>query len=267
VDRAPPDIENLHMNDILVETTDGVALVTLNRPKQRNAVTYAMWQHLAEVFRSFDHDPAVRSIILTGAGTDFSAGADISEFEAVRGGRDESKNYEIAVDAAGDAIYNVSKPTVAALRGYCLGGAAHLAMSCDFRVAQNGAIFGIPAARLSIIYGVSATRKLLSLVGATEAKRVLFSAARFNTQKALDIGFIDQIGEDALVLARARAAEFADSAPLTIAGAKYILNGCARGELDRMAADRMIDQASSSYDYLEGRQAFKDKRPARFLGK
>jgi enoyl-CoA hydratase/carnithine racemase len=257
----------MQMSDILIETTDGVAVVTLNRPKQRNAVTYAMWQQLADVFQGFDRDPAVRSIILTGAGTDFSAGADISEFDAVRGGRDESKGYEITVDAAGDAIYQVSKPTIAALRGYCLGGAAHLAMSCDFRIAQDGAVFGIPAARLSIVYGVSATRKLFSLVGVTEAKRILFSAGRFDARKALDIGFIDQVGDDALVLAQERAAEFAENAPLTIAGAKFILNGCACGELDRATAETLIDQASASQDYLEGRQAFKEKRRPRFLGR
>jgi enoyl-CoA hydratase/carnithine racemase len=255
------------MNDIAVENNDGVVIVTLNRPQQRNAVTYSMWQQLAELFNEFDRDSSVRSIILTGAGADFSAGADISEFDTVRGGLDESKRYEIAVDAAGDAIYQVSKPTIAAIRGYCLGGAAHLAMSCDFRVAQDSAIFGIPAARLSIVYGVSATRKLFSLVGVTEAKQILFSAGRFDARKALAIGFIDQIGEDALVLARERAAEFAENAPLTIAGAKFILNGCARGELDRATAETLVDQASASHDYLEGRQAFKEKRPPRFSGK
>lgn len=255
------------MSDILVENKGGVAVVTLSRPGYRNAVTYAMWRQLAELFGTFDREPTVRSIILTGAGADFSAGADISEFDAVRNGAEDSKSYEVAVDAAGDAIYQVSKPTIAALRGYCLGGAAHLAMSCDFRIAENNAVFGIPAARLSIVYGVSATRKLYSLVGVTEAKRILFSARRFDAGQALDIGFIDQVADSALAAAHDRAAELAENAPLTIAGAKFILNGCARGTLDHAAADRLIDEASASHDYIEGRQAFKDKRPPRFLGK
>ncbi|PDT46601.1 3-hydroxybutyryl-CoA dehydratase [Sinorhizobium fredii] len=255
------------MSDIVVENRDGVAVVTLNRPSHRNAVTYRMWQELAEVFEELEDDRAVRSIILTGAGNDFSAGADISEFEAVRGGVDESKRYEIAVDAAGDAIYTISKPTVAALRGYCLGGAAHLAMSCDFRIAEESAIFGIPAARLSIVYGVSATRKLYSLVGVTEAKRILYTGMRFKAEDALRIGFIDQIAHEALSDALERAAEMAENAPLTIAGAKFILNGCARGDLDRAAAETLIDHASASRDYQEGRQAFKEKRPPLFLGK
>ncbi|APG95191.1 enoyl-CoA hydratase-related protein [Sinorhizobium americanum] len=255
------------MSDILVESKGGVAVVTLSRPGHRNAVTYAMWRQLADQFSAFDREPSVRSIILTGAGADFSAGADISEFDAVRNGLEDSKSYEVAVDAAGDAIYQVSKPTIAALRGYCLGGAAHLAMSCDFRIAEKNSVFGIPAARLSIVYGVSATRKLYSLVGVTEAKRILFSARRFDAGHALDIGFIDQVADSALVAAHDRAAELAENAPLTIAGAKFILNGCAHGTLDQAAADRLIDEASASHDYSEGRQAFKDKRPPLFLGK
>ncbi|MGP4753699.1 enoyl-CoA hydratase-related protein [Agrobacterium pusense] len=255
------------MTDIKFEKTDGVAIVTLNRPNQRNAVTYAMWCELAERVRGFDSDPDVRAILLTGAGADFSAGADISEFDAVRGGAEASTRYEVAVDAAGDAIYDVSKPTIAVLRGYCLGGAAHLAMSCDFRIAEESAVFGIPAARLSIVYGVSATRKLFSLVGVTEAKRILYSANRFTAGQALGNGFIDELADDATAAALERANAMVANAPLTIKGAKFILNGCARGDLDRTDAERLIDQASSSEDYAEGRKAFAEKRPPRFTGR
>jgi enoyl-CoA hydratase/carnithine racemase len=255
------------MSDILVEKSDGIAVVTLNRPRQRNAVTYAMWCELGERFRAFGTDPDIRAILLTGAGNDFSAGADISEFDAVRGGAEESTRYEVAVDAAGDAIYEVSKPTIAVLRGYCLGGAAHLAMSCDFRVAEENALFGIPAARLSIVYGVSATRKLLSLVGVTEAKRILYSAKRFTAGEALANGFIDELAADATAAALDRANTMAANAPLTIKGAKFILNGCARSDLDLAEADRLIDEASSSDDYAEGRRAFAEKRPPRFTGR
>lgn len=254
------------MTSILVENTDGVVTVTLNRPLQRNAVTYGMWQHLAELFEGFDHDPAVRSIILTGAGGDFSAGADISEFDSVRGGLEDSRRYEVAVDAAGEAIYSVSKPTIAAIRGYCLGGAAHIAMSCDFRVAEPAAKFGIPAARLSIVYGVSATRKLFSLVGVTAAKRILYTAKRFGADEAISIGFVDELAEDPYAAARERAAGMAENAPLTIRGAKFILNGCARGELNGQCAEALIDHASASSDYAEGRAAFSEKRQPRFRG-
>jgi enoyl-CoA hydratase/carnithine racemase len=255
------------MNEILVEKSDGVAVVTLNRPQHRNAVTYAMWCGLAELFRRLNADAGIRSIILTGAGSDFSAGADITEFDDVRGGADGSKRYEVAVDTAGDAIYNVSKPTIAVLRGYCLGGAAHLAMSCDFRIAEPSAVFGIPAARLSIVYGVSATRKLVSLVGVTEAKRILYSARRFSAEDAVRIGFADQVAEDALRAAMERAQTMAANAPLTIGGAKFILNGCAKGDLDPREAERLIDEAGASLDYIEGRKAFAERREPRFEGR
>jgi enoyl-CoA hydratase/carnithine racemase len=256
-----------YMSDILVEKSDGLAIVTLNRPRHRNAVTYAMWCELAEHFRAFNRDKDVRAVLLTGAGSDFSAGADIIEFDTVRGGAEDSSRYEVAVDAAGDAIYEVSKPTIAVLRGYCLGGAAHLAMSCDFRIAEESAVFGIPAARLSIVYGASATRKLFALVGVTEAKRILYSASRFSAREALSNGFLDELADDAAAAARDRAGKMAANAPLTIKGAKFILNGCARGDLDHAGAERLIDEASASEDYAEGRRAFAEKRLPRFTGR
>ncbi len=140
-------------------------------------------------------------------------------------------------------------------------------MSCDFRIAARSAVFGIPAARLSIIYGVSATRKLFSLVGVTAAKQILYTGKRFGAEEALDIGFVDRVADDPLLDAGALAADMAQNAPLTIQGAKFILNGCARGKLDREAAERKIDEASASLDYIEGRQAFKEKRAPRFVGK
>ncbi len=139
-------------------------------------------------------------------------------------------------------------------------------MSCDFRFVHETAIFGIPAARLSIVYGVSGTRKLLALVGLAEAKRIMFTGDRFDGAKALAIGFADHVSTDPVAEARDYAAKLAASAPLTIAGSKYILNGTALGTFDPEVAERLIDAASSSRDYQEGRAAFADKRPPRFTG-
>jgi enoyl-CoA hydratase/carnithine racemase len=254
------------MSDIKVDLDGPVATVTMNRPEQRNAVTYAMWQELARTFHDLAHDPQVLAIILTGAGTDFSTGADVNEFGAVRSGSADSRRYEVAVDAAAEAIFDIAKPTIAALHGHCLGGAAHLAMCCDFRVAASGAMFGVPAARLSIVYGVSATRKLASLVGISEAKRILYTAELFDADRALATGFIDAVADDPVTDARLMAKGLCKSAPLTIGGAKFILNGCARQALDAGEADALIDRASDSYDYVEGRRAFHEKRTPHFLG-
>ncbi len=254
------------MGDILCKLDEGIATVTFNRPALRNSVTYAMWREVGHVFTDLDRNPDVRAVILTGAGDDFSAGADIGEFGATRDDKAQSVAYEEAVDYGCARIAHIGKPVIAVTKGYCLGGGAHLAMSCDFRFAHPNAIFGIPAARLSIVYGVQATLKLAALVGQTEAKRILYSAARFDAHKALSTGFVDRVEDDPMEAAVAYARALSASAPLTIAGAKYILNGVALGTFDAEEAARLIDVASDSHDYREGRAAFSEKRPPAFTG-
>lgn len=278
---------------IKVWISDQVAVVTLNRPGSRNAMTYGMWLAMPSIMAALDRNPEVRAVILTGAGTDFCAGADIAEFEKVRADVAQATTYEVAVDACCDAIANISKPTVAVLRGYCLGGGAHLAMSCDFRFAGQDAMMGIPAARLSIIYGVKGTRKLLSLVGLSEAKKILYGGQRFDAAHALQIGFVDQVAglgavvsnrsllerligtrqqvpkSDPMAEARAFATSLAGNAPLSMAGAKYLLNGMAMGTgaLDLDRSESLIAAAAASDDYREGRAAFGEKRSPKFQGR
>lgn len=256
------------MSDIDVEITHRLATVTINRPRQRNSMTLVMWQEMARIFGRLSADAQVRGIILTGAGADFSTGADISEFGAVRGDARQAEAYEVAVDACSDAIQAARQPTIAALHGYCLGGGNHLAMACDFRVADATARIGIPAARLSIVYGVRSTQRLLALVGLQAAKRILFSAERLEAEEGHRLGFVDRIGHDALVEARLLAETMLESAPLSIAGAKVILNGIAMGTgaLDLVVAERLIAEAADSHDYREGRDAFAEKRKPEFRG-
>lgn len=277
---------------IKVWIADQIAVVTLNRPKSRNAMTLGMWKAMQGILFALERNSQVRALILTGAGEDFCSGADIPEFEAVRADAQQATAYEEAVDACCDAIFNFPKPTIAVLRGYCLGGGAHLAMSCDFRYASEAAIFGIPAGRLSIIYGVRGTRKLLSLVGGTQAKKILYGAQRFDAKEALQIGFVDYIAEtgepakrslweklmgvkvststpDVMVEARSFAQSLAMNAPLSMAGAKKLLNGMERGAgaLDLVEAERLIAEAAGSEDYREGRRAFAEKRTPEFQGR
>jgi enoyl-CoA hydratase/carnithine racemase len=256
------------MTDILVEVTEGVALVTLNRPAQRNALTFAMWNGLDRIFGDLGRDPDVKAIVLTGAESDFTAGADIAEFGKIRDDADQARAYEVAVDLGCDAIARCPKAVIAACKGYTLGGGMHVAMSADFRFAPSAAQFGIPAARLSIVYGVQATRKLMALVGLTEAKRILYGGHRFGADHAFRIGLIDRLCDDPLAEATAFARDLATtSAPLTIGGAKYILNGQAIGGFDPTEAAHQIDQAAGSEDYREGRAAFAEKRPPAFRGR
>ena len=280
---------------IKIWISDHIAVVTFNRPKTKNAMSLGMWKAIPGILGALERDPNVRTIILTGAGEDFCAGADISEFGKVRATDKQVWDYEVAVDACCDAIANINKPTIAVIRGFCLGGGAHLAMSCDFRYAAYGSKFGIPAARLSIIYGVKGTQKLLNLVGLTQAKKILFGSQRFEAPEALKLGFIDhmtgsvgtlakpiwldrifgkkkktenKLSDDPMVSARSFAKVLALNAPLSISGAKYLLNGIAmgRGALDGDLAEELIAAAGKSHDYQEGRNAFSEKREPQFQG-
>ena len=280
-------VDVLVAEHIKVTIADRIAVVTLNRPQQRNAMTFAMWRAVPSLMATLERDPAVRVVLLTGAGDDFCAGADITEFATVRDDVDQATAYEVAVDACCDAITACTKPVIAVVRGYCLGGGAHLAMSCDFRYAAATARFGIPAARLSVIYGVSGTRKLLALVGLATAKKILFSGQRFDAAEASRIGFVDHVSGavepvrsgwfskpglaatgDPMADARAFATTVAHNAPLSIVGAKTILNdiGLDAGGLDVAKIDALIAAGAASDDYREGRAAFAEKRDPVFKG-
>ena len=256
------------MERIEIKRRNGIAHVALNRPSARNAVTLAMWQQLADTFSQFTADRDLRAVVLTGEGKDFSVGADISEFDKIRNDRQQSAEYEVAVDTSSTAIAELGKPVIAAVSGYCLGGGCHLALACDFRFADRTATLGIPSAKLSIVYGVRSVQRLLALVGAPNAKRILYLGDRYSAEQARSMGLIDEIHEDARLAAEQFAERLAANAPLSIAGAKFMLNGLSMGAgaLDLVAAQRLIDAASDSEDFKEGRRAFAEKRPPRFRG-
>lgn len=263
---AEPDSENEIKVDRRLE---GIVVVTLNRPQRRNCLSLALWQELGSLYRSFAEDPTVRSVILTGAGGHFSAGADISEFPKVRATQEQAAHYAETVDEASDAILELPKPTIAVIEGFCVGGGLGLAVAHDFRIADTNALFSVPAARLSIVYGVKETRNLLNIVGLTQAKRLLFSGARVNARKAQHIGLVDQIAEgsaleDGLQLAR----QLAENAPLSIAGAKLILTQLSQGSsLNKAAVEAAEKRAVESEDYAEAVKAFAEKRKPTFRGR
>src|ERR1700674_2563047 len=250
------------MPDILLTKAERVPLLTFNRPYLRTAWTLNRWRELPSLFTGLAEDDDIRAVVLTGSGADFCVGADVSEFDRIRENRDQSAAYEVSVDACSAAIASLAKPVIAAISGYCLGGGCHLALACDFRFADHTAKFGIPSAKLSIVYGVKSVQRLLAIVGIANAKRMLYSGERYDAERCCGMGLVDEIGDDAVGAAMAFAGTLARNAPLSIAGAKFMLNGLSLGDggLDVAAAQRLIDQAADSDDFREGRKAFIEKR-------
>jgi enoyl-CoA hydratase/carnithine racemase len=239
---------------LLHRVADSVATVVIHHPAKRNAMTAAMWRALPPLLDSLAADPEVRALVLTGEGATFCAGADIS---TLQGSPEEAQRLAVAAE---EALAAFPKPTLAAIRGHCVGGGSQLAAACDLRFAERGALFGVTPAKLGIVYPAPSTRRLVSLVGPATAKYLLFSGELIDVERALRTGLVDEVlpeGE----LAK-RVAEFtrilAARSQLTQAAAKEFANG--RTDRDEHWAAR----ARESGDTAEGVAAFLERRSPRF---
>jgi enoyl-CoA hydratase/carnithine racemase len=208
--------------------------------------------------------------VLTGSGAHFSAGADIAEFATVRADAAKGQQYEDAEEKALLAVLNCPKPVIAEVSGFAVGGACALALACDFRVAHRNATFFIPAGRLGIVYSRLETEMVLRHVGLANAKLILFSGERIVASEAARLGMVNEVVEsDVHSAARALARRFLASAPISIAGNKFILNALAAGEADarKKEIEDYIHRSMESEDYKEGQLAFREKRAPRFKGR
>jgi enoyl-CoA hydratase/carnithine racemase len=257
--------------DIVVSADkNGVATVLLNRPAKRNAVSLTMWKHLGALFGELSVRPDVRVVILTGAGGHFCAGADISEFATVRADSSSGRAYEAVNEAASVALRDCSKPTIAAISGYGMGGGCALALACDLRVGDATTRMGIPAARLGVVYGELDCALLHRQVGLANAKRVLYSGRAFDAKECLSMGLLDLVAPGAAIDgAHALAAEMAENAPLSLAGHKTILEALAAGIAGQRHREiaALIEGSMNSADYREGARAFLEKRKPAFTGR
>ncbi|MFB6576514.1 enoyl-CoA hydratase/isomerase family protein [Streptomyces sp. NPDC056402] len=250
---------------LLHAVADGVATIVISHPAKRNAMTAAMWRALPELVTGLADDPAVRVLVLTGAGATFCAGADISSLTGdvtdpgAAGDAGDGDPRDLAV-AAEEALAAFPKPTLAAIRGFCVGGGSQLAAACDLRFAEEGASFGVTPAKLGIVYPASSTRRLASLVGPGWAKYLLFSAELIGAETALRAGFLNELLPAGQL--DKRVAEFtrilASRSQLTQAAAKEFTDG----RTDRDAYWK--DQATGSEDTAEGVTAFLERRAPRF---
>ena len=255
---------------LVVSLAGSIATVTVDNLPKHNAVDLEMWRAFPALMAALDRDPQVRVVILRGAGQDsFISGADIAEFATVRADAEGGRLYEAANEAAFWAVARCSKPVVAMIRGFCLGGGFGLALSCDLRVAAENAVFGIPAARLGIGYPPGAMKLVTAAIGAPAARDLFFTARRIGAQEAKELGVLQRVVPDgeleAAVLALAR--DVAGNAPLTIRAAKAAINeavGLGRAGVDPAA---LADLCFESADAAEGRKAFLEKRSPVFTGR
>jgi len=209
-------------------------------------------------------------VILTGAGGNFSGGADISEFAVLRSSVADTEGYNAAGRAAMQAIIDLPQPSIAAVHGYGVGGGCGLALACDLRVGDATTKMGIPAARLSIVYDTLDCDLLLRAVGLANAKLVLYSGRYFPLEDCRVMRLIDVVAEQgALAGAHTLAQELSARAPLSQRGAKLVLEALARGDAQTRAAEIASVQAAAveSDDYREAREAFMAKRTPRFVGR
>lgn len=256
---------------IQAERRDAVGWITINQPERRNAISLAMWQALGEAAAAFEADPAVRVVVIHGAGgQSFAAGADISEFEQQRANAEQKERYATVAAGGRAGLAGLSKPLLAMIQGYCIGGGLALSLSADLRFASPESRFGIPAARLGLGYDYAGVAALARLVGPSVAKDMLFSARQLDADEALRIGLINAVvAADALPAhVEAYAARIAANAPLTLRAAKAAVGVFERYAEHEAAAEVavLVDRCFDSQDYAEGRRAFMDKRTPRFQG-
>ncbi|MGQ0525901.1 MAG: enoyl-CoA hydratase [Betaproteobacteria bacterium] len=261
------------LTEKLVATKEGsIGWIVFNNPERHNAVSLEMWQSLPLVLEAFNADSEVRVIVLRGAGERaFVSGADISQFKEKRSSAEAVKLYNATSDAASEALRNCPKPTIAMIRGYCIGGGTATAVNCDIRIAADDARFGVPAAKLGLGYRFSGINRLATLVGPSFAAEIFFTARQFTAQEALQMNLVNRVVPVAELekFTRDYVQSIANNAPLTIAAVKRALIEYHKdpAERDLALCQKMVEDCFSSEDYKEGQTAFMEKRKPAFKGR
>src|SRR3954453_10624535 len=270
---TPKNAETSHADGkILQSVREGVGVITFNNPDKRNAMSLEMWEGLGNALVELRDNPDVRVVILTGAGDKaFISGADISQFEKVRHNAAASEEYSRKSEAQRALLANYPKPIIACVRGFCLGGGMQVAMAADIRIASDNSQFGIPAAKLGIAYGYDGLRHLVSLVGPSWARLIMYTGMKIDAAEALRIGLVERVLPDAQLWDATMeiARTISGNAPLAIKAAKLPIAQVLKDESGRdMDAIRAAGTACmDSADFREGRQAFMEKRKPQFQGR
>ena len=261
----------LNTDRMLAEIRGGVGWMTFNNPERHNALSLEMWQGIADIIGTFEADDSVRVVVMTGAGEKaFVSGADISEFDKTRANAAQAESYGQVSARGSHALSTMSKPLIAMIRGYCIGGGLATALQADIRFATPDSTFGIPAAKLGLGYDYEGLAKLARITSPAKARDILFSARFLDAQEAEACGIVqfiyerdsieDEVNEYAATIAR--------NAPLTIRAAKAAMNAYERGgrKEELASVHSLVNDCFNSQDYAEGRRAFSEKRTPNFTG-
>lgn len=253
--------------NLLYEKGDGIGVVTINRPAARNALNSAVYHELFQLFNEIESDPEVRVVIITGSGDKaFVAGADVAEMQPMN--TVEIRRFIAAARVASDRIWSLSKPVIAAVNGYALGGGCELAMCCDLRIASENARFGQPEISLGIIPGAGGTQRLTRLIGMTRAKELIYTGDIIDAKTALVMGLVNKVVPPANLMTEARemAKQLLSKSSIALSMAKTAINSGANTDLASGLdmEEQCFVECFATEDQKEGMQAFLQKRKAEF---
>jgi len=256
---------------MISRTGNGVGWMVFNNPERHNAISLEMWEAALEIMAGFRADPSVRVMVLTGAGGKaFASGADISKFKDERQEAAAVAHYQATTQKAYEAIQAMPIPTIAMIRGYCIGGGTAAAVCCDIRICTENAKFGVPAAKLGLGYGLQRARPLFDLIGPAYAKEMFFTGRNFDAREAEKMGLVNRVVADDQLEASVdeMAQTIAGNAPLTVRCAKIVVGELLKDpdQRDVAATERAVAACFASSDYKEGQAAFMEKRKPKFIG-
>ena len=257
---------------ILSKKSGPIGHLIINNPEKRNAFSLDMSLAAADVLEDFAADEAIRVIVLSGTGDKaFVSGGDISKFEQARATKEDVANYNKTGERFRTLLKGSGKPTLAMIRGYCLGGGMAIALNCDLRICTEDASFGIPAAKLGIGYAADRLGQLVDLVGPSAAKDLMFTGRRCNAQEALRLGIVNYVvaSNELEAFVESYAKTIAANAPLSIVASKRVIDEYVKDaeKRDNALTDRVVADCFGSQDYVEGRRAFMEKRKPAFTGR